>query len=298
MSHAPEIRRIRLREGYEVVAYIHGPDLHDTGPETILLANGGPGLPSLYLRAPHARLVDRGYRVVAWDQLGCGASDRPTDPALWTLDRYVKEAEQVRAALDLGPVHVLGHSWGSWLFTEYSLTYPQWVKSYVIADGACDIPHLVSELHRLRAALGAETVTMMTAHEAQGTLDHPEYQAAVALLNHRHVCRLPVWPDTLTDALADWNMGPYETMQGPNEFTYTGNMKDWNRVPAMAGIAAPCLVLAGKYDELTPACSFRMHAALPQSQIHIFPHSSHMPFYEEPEAYFAVLTRFYESINN
>lgn len=283
----PQVRRIRLREGFEVQAYVYGD-----GAETLFLANGGPGLPSLYLREPHARLAQDGWRVVAWDQLGCGGSERPDDDRLWTLERYVAEAEQVRAALELGPVHLLGHSWGTWLFTEYCLTHPQQVKSCILADGACDIPHLVGELDRLRCALGLETVEMMLRHEAAGSLDHPEYQAAVTLLNYRHVCRLPEWPESLTTALADWNMGPYQTMQGPNEFTYTGNMKDWNRIPAMGAIQSPCLVLAGRHDELTPACSERMHRALPNARLRIFEHSSHMPFYEESDAYFATISGF------
>lgn len=283
----PQIERIRLAEGFDVVAYVYGD-----GPDTVLLANGGPGLPSLYLREPHAVLAQRGYRVVAWDQLGCGASDRPEDPALWTLERYVAEAEQVRAALDLGQVHFLGHSWGTWLGTEYCLTHPDKVKSYIAADGACDIPHLIGELQRLRLALGPETVAMMIGREAEGSLDHPEYQAAITLLNYRHVCRLSQWPASLTEALADWNMGPYQTMQGPNEFTYTGNMKAWNRIPAMHTITVPALVLCGRYDELTPACSYLMHAAMPNSHIRVFGHSSHMPFYEQPEAYFDALESF------
>ena len=293
MPLSPRVERVRLHEGFDVTAYVYGE-----GRETLMLANGGPGLPSLYLREPHAVLAERGYRVVAWDQLGCGASDRPEDPALWTLERYVGEAEQVRAALDLGKVHFLGHSWGTWLGTEYCLTHPDKVKSYIAADGACDIPHLVSELNRLRAALGTETVTMMAAREAEGTLDHPEYQAAITLLNHRHVCRLEQWPASLTDALADWNMGPYQTMQGPNEFTFTGNIKDWNRIPAMGAISCPALVLCGKYDELTPACSYKMHAAMPDSRIRVFDHSSHMPFYEQPGAYFECLEGFLREVSS
>jgi len=35
-----------------------------------------------------------------------------------------------------------------------------------------------------------------------------------------------------------------------------------------------------------------MHQALPDSKIVVFPNSSHMPFWEEPEAYFAVLQSF------
>lgn len=293
MTIAMETMRLRLREGYEIVIYVYGE-----GPETILLANGGPGLPSLYLREPHARLAEGRYRVVAWDQLGCGASDRPQNPALWTLERYVAEAEQVRTFVQAERVHFLGHSWGSWMGTEYCLTFPDRVASYIVADGACDIPHLIRELDRLRAALGSETVNMMIAREAEGSIDHPEYQAAITLLNYRHVCRLPQWPESLTNALADWNMEPYETMQGPNEFTYTGNMRDWNRIPAMSTIEVPALVLCGRYDELTPACSYKMHASLQNSQIHVFEYSSHMPFYEESDAYFGVLDRFLRSLGS
>lgn len=166
------------------------------------------------------------------------------------------------------------------------------MRSYIAADGACDIPHLIGELQRLRLALGPETVAMMIAREAEGSLDHAEYQAAITLLNYRHVCRLSQWPASLTDALADWNMGPYQTMQGPNEFTYTGNMKAWNRIPAMRAITVPALVLCGRYDELTPACSYLMHAAMSDSRIRVFEQSSHMPFYEQPEAYFDTIESF------
>ena len=101
------------------------PIAFGTGDETVFCLNGGPGLPCDYLREAHSCLVDQGYRVVAFDQLGTGASDRPTDPALWTIGRYVEETETVRKALGLGKVHMLGHSWGGWLGIDYALTYPE-----------------------------------------------------------------------------------------------------------------------------------------------------------------------------
>jgi proline iminopeptidase len=36
----------------------------------------------------------------------------------------------------------------------------------------------------------------------------------------------------------------------------------------------------------------KMQLALPNGRLKVFPNSSHMPFYEEPEAYFEVLTGF------
>ena len=212
-------------EGHKVVAYSFG-----SGDETIFCFNGGPGLPCDYLREAHSCLVDEGYRVVAFDQLGTGASDRPSDPALWTIGRYVEEAETVRKALGLGKVHLLGHSWGGWLGIDYALTYPGNFKTLILEDTVADMPHLIVELERLRAALGSETVAMMQKHEARDTIDHLEYLAAITILNYRHVCRLSEWPAPVLRSLGDWNMGPYGTMQAPNEFLYTGNLKDWNRV--------------------------------------------------------------------
>lgn len=284
---APDDRVEIEVDGFRVVAYSFGQ-----GDETVFCLNGGPGLACDYLREAHSCLVDHGYRVVAFDQLGTGASDRPTDPSLWTIGRYVEEAETVRRVMGLGRVHLLGHSWGGWLAIDYALTYPQNIGTLILEDTVADMPHLALELERLRSALGSETVAMMQKHEAQGTTDHPEYMAAITLLNYRHVCRLPEWPAPVRRSLSDWNMGPYTTMQGPNEFLYTGNLKDWNRIPDLPKIDVPVLITVGEHDELTPACAMRMKGALRNAEIHVLRNASHMPFYENPADYYPALTGF------
>lgn len=87
-------------------------------------------------------------------------------------------------------------------------------------------------------------------------------------------------------------MGPYITMQGPNEFLYTGNLKTWNRSAELASIRVPCLIVSGQHDELTPACALKMKQGLANAEITVFANSSHMPFYEEPQAYYPVLLDF------
>ena len=272
---------------HKVVTFDYG-----TGEEVLFLLNGGPGLPCDYLRDPLIAMVEKGYRVVTYDQLGCGRSDRPKDPSLWRIERYVEEVETVRKAMGLGRIHLLGHSWGGWLAIEYALKYQTSLKSLILSNTCGDMPHLIQELDRHRAALGPETVAMMQRHEAEGTLQHPAYQAAITLLNYRHVLRLDAWPKSVKASLDDWNADVYGVMQGPNEFLYTGNLKDWNRIAHMPGIMTPTLVMCGVHDELTPACSMRMHQALPHSEITVFPNSSHMPMWEEPLEYKDRVTRF------
>jgi proline iminopeptidase len=286
---ADQIIRVPVH-GHEVVTYSFG-----TGDEVLLCLNGGPGLPCDYIRDSHSQLAAGRFRVVAFDQLGCGASDRPDDESLWTLGRYVEEVEIVRVTLGLGAVHLFGHSWGTWLGIEYALTHPSAFMTLILADGAADIPHLVGELERLRSALGSETVAMMKRHEADGSTDHPEYKGAAEILNYRHMCRLQTWPEPLMRSIQGFNPAPYAALQGLNEFCYTGSLRNWNRAGQLHRITQPALVLCGQHDIMTPACARLMHDALPDSRMTEFPNSSHMPFFEEPEFYFAALQAFLDA---
>lgn len=280
------VERVRVGE-HEVVVYGFG-----AGDEVLLCLNGGPGLPCDYVRDSHSRMADAGYRVVIHDQLGTGASDVPHDPSLWTIGRYVEEVETVRQALGLGRVHLLGQSWGTWLGFEYLLTHPEAVKSFVCANGTAEVPRHLADLERLRGALGAETVAMMARHEAEGTTDHPEYKGAIAILDYRHVCRLQAWPSALKRSIDGINMEIYGSMWGPNEFTCIGRLRNWDRLADLHRIACPVLAVCGHHDELTPASLLRIKAGIPHAEVKVFQNSAHMPFFEEPEEYFAVLTGF------
>ena len=49
-------------DGYNLVTYTYG-----SGDNTILLLNGGPGLPCDYLRDPHIFFANKGFKIVAVD---------------------------------------------------------------------------------------------------------------------------------------------------------------------------------------------------------------------------------------
>ncbi len=283
---ADDVRRVEV-DGHKIVTYSFG-----TGEEVLFCLNGGPGMACDYIRDAHSWLADEGYRVVCYDQLGCGESDKPDDPGLWTLARYVNEAETVRDALGLGTVHLYGHSWGTWFGIEYALTYPDTFKSFIIANGSADIAHSAGEQIRLRRVLGLETDAMMQRYEARGMFDHPEYQAAVTLLNYRFVCNLETWPDALNRSILGFNPAPFEALQGPNEFCYTGAMKDWNRIADLHKITQPTLIMTGRYDA---GVGKRMQDALPNAETRTFKNGTHVIMWEESEAYSGALLAFLDA---
>src|SRR3984893_6184005 len=70
----------------------------------LLTLHGGPSIPHDYI-TDMAALASDTRRVIFYDQLGCGRSDQPNNPAMWTIDRSVEEIGIVRRALGLDKVH-------------------------------------------------------------------------------------------------------------------------------------------------------------------------------------------------
>ena len=60
----------------------------------------------------------------------------------------------------------------------------------------------------------------------------------------------------------------------------------------LAPILAPTLLLSGRFDEATLATVQPFADEIADASWTIFEHSSHMPFVEEPEAYFCVVSDF------
>src|SRR4029077_19710864 len=75
----------------------------------LLCLHGGPGAGHDHLESLEALAALR--QVIFYDQLGCGRSDIPGDPSLWSIERFVAEVDGVRKALGLDRIHLFAHSW-------------------------------------------------------------------------------------------------------------------------------------------------------------------------------------------
>jgi pimeloyl-ACP methyl ester carboxylesterase len=87
--------------------------------EPMLYFQGGPGAGAAPLREDAALLQDR-FAVHLIDPHGCGASTPPSDPAAYDHIGHARFYEDVREALEIERVTVMGISFGSMV----ALTYP------------------------------------------------------------------------------------------------------------------------------------------------------------------------------
>ena len=215
----------------------------------------------------------------------------PDDPSLWTLKRYVGEVEAVREALGQGKVHLLGHSWGGWLGIEYALAHGDKLKSCIFSNTSADTPTHLEEVRRLLSAFGTETLAMIDRLEAASQFSSPFYRAISTLFYGRHSSRLAYLAGERIEHEAV-NMQIQMALWGPAEFSATGELAAWNRLPDLHRLTLPALVLAGAYDYTTPLSAGLLRAALPNGRLILFPDSAHSAFLDEPEAYFGAVTGF------
>ncbi len=263
----------------------------EPGKLPLLCLHGGPGAPHDYLE-PLEALGASGRQVIFYDQLGCGNSDQPSDPSLWTVELFVEEVDVIRDALTLDHVHVLGQSWGGMLALEYALTQPKGLASLILASTTASVPQWSAEANRLRAALPPEVQQVLLHHEETKTTDDPVYQDVMMTFYKRHVCRLAEWPAFVTRTFDRLRQEVYGTMWGPSEFHATGTLREWDVRDRLGEIDIPALVTAGRYDEATPDIAETLKLGIPNSELVIFEQSAHMAHAEEPERYRQVLENF------
>jgi proline-specific peptidase len=278
------------RTWYRVVG-----EREEPGKLPLLCLHGGPGAPSPYLDTLEP-LADTGRRVIRYDQLGCGNSDQPDDPSLWTIPTFVAELGAVREALGLEHVHLLGQSWGGMLALEYALTRPTGLASIILADSTASVSHWVAEANRLRAELPPDIQAILRHHEETGTTDDPAYMDAGTVFYQRHVCRMDPWPPSVAYSLEHISQPVFQTMWGPSEFHATGLLRDWDITDRLGEISTPTLILSGRYDESTPALNETLQRGIRGSEWIVFEESAHVPNAEEPERFRAVLADFLDRV--
>ena len=284
--------QIRSEEGTIAVpgGHVWYRSFGDGDRPPLLVVHGGPGFTHNYLR-PLEQLADE-RRVVFWDQLGCGKSEQPSDVSLWTMERSLAEVDAVREALGLERHHLFGNSWGGMLVQQYVLDRRPDLVSLVVSNSLASMARLAQDTARLKAQLPADVVETIDWHEEHGHFACPEYQGAIALWYQRYICRMRPWPAGLEDCWAGVGMEIYQTMVGPSDFTLTGNLREWDIFDQLHEITVPTLFVAGRFDECTPEHMTAMHERVPGSELVIFENSAHMPFFEEPDAFFATMRNF------
>jgi len=263
----------------------------------LLLLTGGPGFSHAYLEVMDSYLPAEGVEYYYYDQLETGESDKPNDPDLWTLARYVDEVDQVRRAIagTKDNFCLLGHSWGGLLAMEYALAHQDEMKCLVISNMMASIPaYNAYAKNVLEPRMNQAVLKQILSMEASGKTEQPQYmRLLMPNWYEQHILRRPAeqWPEPVTRDFPKMNRRFYVTMQGPSEMGASGRLVNWDRFADLKRIQVPTLVISGTHDTMDPAYMAAMAKQLPHGEL-AATNGGHMDMYDDQPTYFAKLIAF------
>src|SRR3954470_3332870 len=121
-------RRIRRAQGS-----IYARDYAGAGPALVLMHGFPDNLRIWDDLIPHLNAAGR--RVVTFDFLGFGASDKPAG-AVYSFQQQLGDLEAVVAGLDLGKIVPVAHDASGMAMLNYALAHPDGVDSAIMLNSA------------------------------------------------------------------------------------------------------------------------------------------------------------------
>jgi proline iminopeptidase len=255
----------------------------------ILVLHGGPGVPSYYLNPLMELGKDR--KIIFYDQLGCGRSERITDTNFMNISYFVEELHEVVTQLGLKEFILLGQSWGCMLGIDYYLKYPQGIQKLIFCSPNFSTELWLQDADILISTLPDTIQKAIRENESKGTYDNPEYQNAMMFFYEHFVGRKLPWSEDVMQSMSE--IGPsYQYMWGPSEFTVTGELKTYDRLEQLKNIKVPTLLMAGEFDEVTENTLMKYKNLIPGAQSVVIKGAAHMTMQDNPKENNAAISSF------
>jgi proline iminopeptidase len=283
LPRAPRLTATRVQaRGLEFAVY-HTPPV--PGQPPLLCINGGllydhkllwPALSPLAMRR----------QLFFFDQRGRGASQVPPGLHAAKIEHDAGDVGALREALGFRAWDVLGHSWGGGIAMLAAERDRTGTNRLVLVNSVGPSSSWLPGLHdrallRLSPANRAvlQRLDPVDLHEPDPAR-HSAYSRAI----------YPAW---FGDADLAQLFGP------PRSESWTGATVvsrlrregyDWRSL--VRAVHSDALVIHGESDLLPPAVARELVGLLPKSRLALVPGAGHMPFWEEPKAFFDLVEQF------
>ncbi len=134
-----EVKHVTTSDGVDLYVEIRGRGT------PCLYIHGGPGAGSYWLQKFSGAMLEKNFRMIYLDQRGAGRSSSPKD-GNYSLDRLVRDFEEVRAALRVRQWITMGHSFGGLLQMGYAQRHPEAILGMMMFNVSLNLPGSVAEV--------------------------------------------------------------------------------------------------------------------------------------------------------
>lgn len=280
-------------KGFETYYRIVG-EKTDNAP--LLLIHGGPGSTHNYFEVLDSLAETTHRQVISYDQIGCGESYVDGHKELWNLQTWMEELIALRKYLHLDRVHLLGQSWGGMLIIAYLIDQePEGIESVVLSSTLPSSSLWSHEQQRLISFMPKDEQEAIARAVESGDFTQPDYIKANDHYTILHA-------DEITDSTPEcfrrkkrFGTESYLVAWGPNEYTPTGTLKDFEYTDQLYKIKQRTLIISGTNDECTPLIAKTMFDRIPNSQWELLDGARHMTFIDQTDRYKRLLEDWFKS---
>jgi proline iminopeptidase len=263
----------------------------------VLFISGGPGDDHRYLR-PVAQVLVPHFRCVLYDQRGTGASVLGRlDADTLNVNRFLEDIDRLRAELGTLRLRLVGHSWGATLALLYSARYPQQVERVALVGlGPLSTEFAdVARANVLRPLSTAEreAFAALTARR-RIALETGDLEAA-AQAHIEQVTKFGVRSALYSAEAAAKFEEQFRATYSHNPLVNRQVMSsvDFPRLWAeLDRVTARLLVLYGHQDFEPVVQAYVLRQHLPNTRISLLNECGHVPWLEQPEAFYRELLGF------
>lgn len=264
-----------------------------TGPDTVVVLHGGPGMSMGYLDRDLAPMA-HGRTMIFYDQRGGGRSELMADPAQLGLDRHLADLEAMRAHFGLERMTLVGHSWGGLLAGFYARAHADRLEKLVLLNPAPVSAAFWGEFEatiasRVDEATGArmnELVGLWLSGQGSQAVcqEYIELRFATYFADPANMANLRGgWCD-VTDEVAAGLLATH--------LTILGTLGAWDLRTELAHVSVPTLVVHGAADAVPFSSSEGFAAAIPGAELQVMEDVGHFPWMEAPVPFFTALETF------
>ena len=275
-------------QGFETYYRIVG-EKTDLAP--LLLIHGGPGSTHNYFEVLDSLAETSHRQIISYDQIGCGESYVEGHKELWSLRTWTAELIALLQWLHLDRVHLLGQSWGGMLIMAYLIDCkPEGVESVILSSTLSSSALWSHEQQRLIAFMPVEEQEAIAEAVRTGNFEAPAYLKANEHYTALHADEITADSPECLRRKKRFGLESYIEAWGPNEYTPTGTLKDFDYTARLHEIAQPTLVISGTNDECTPLIAKTMYDAIPHARWELLDGARHMTFIDQTDNYIRILT--------